>query len=168
MMMMMLLLCSSAPNARMPVIMGYDSKDQLSVALMVEETMDSDKRPDDSWKGTLWKHNFDPIDERRDEPKGIFIGNETNLTPSLVSTTREAQWKGYRRGLNDDNDDYTLVHLPNQVTLCAPKKALVGRSQSYYVSWVVNKTQVRVLSVSYFANGSLHYVKSGTYNKSSK
>ena len=52
--MMMLLLCSSAPNARMPVIMGYDSKDQLSVALMVEETMDSDKRPDDSWKGTLW------------------------------------------------------------------------------------------------------------------
>ena len=83
----MLLLCSSAPNARMPVIMGYDSKDQLSVALMVEETMDSDKRPDDSWKGTLWKHNFDPIDERRDEPKGIFIGNE-RLLPLTYKMTK--------------------------------------------------------------------------------
>ena len=88
-----------------------------------------------------------------------------NLTSSLVSTTREAQWKGYKGGLSDDNDEYTLVHLPNQVTLCAPKKALVGSPHSYYVSWVVNETQVRVLSVSYFANGSLHYVKSGTYNK---
>ena len=72
----------------MPVVIGYDSKGQLSIALMVEEALDSDRIPDDSWKGRLWKHNSDSIVATRDEPSGIFVGNETNLTTSLLSTTR--------------------------------------------------------------------------------
>lgn len=150
----------------MPVIMGYDFEGKLGIALQLEEVRDTDKRPPGSWKGTLWKHHSDPVVATRHEPEGLFVGTETSLSTSLLRTTCEAKWRGFRGGLNDDVAAlYTLVHLPNQVTACVPKEAPIGKAHAYYVTWVVNEEQVRVLSARYFADGRLQYVKSGTYNK---
>ncbi|KAI5066159.1 hypothetical protein GOP47_0018783 [Adiantum capillus-veneris] len=153
-------------DARMPVIMGYDFEGKLGVALQLEETRDNDKRPPGSWKGTLWKHHTDPVVATRDAPEGTFVGPEMSISTTLTQTTREAKWRGFRGGLSDEEAAlYTLIHLPNQVTACVPKEPLIGKAHAYYVTWVVNENQVRILSARYFADGRLQYVKSGTYNK---
>ncbi|KAH7293438.1 hypothetical protein KP509_28G025800 [Ceratopteris richardii] len=157
---------ASFGKARMPVIIGYNFEGKLMIALQLEEALDSDKRPPGSWKGTFWKHHSDPVVAVRDEPKGSFIGTEMSLTTTLMRTTRKAKWSGFRGGLNDEAAAlYTMVHLPNQVTAFVPKEAPIGKAHAYYVTWVVNEDQVRVLSVSYFPDGRLQYLKSGTYDR---
>lgn len=159
----------ASSEARMPVIMGYDFEGKLGIAIQLEETRDSDKRPEGSWKGTIWKHHADPVAAYREEPEGLYVGTEMSLTTSLSRTIRKARWKGFKGGISDDEEAavlYTLIHLPNQVTACVPKEAPIGKAHAYYVSWVVNENQVRILSASYLADGRLQYVKSGTYDKS--
>ncbi|MCO5559018.1 hypothetical protein L7F22_012609 [Adiantum nelumboides] len=150
----------------MPVIMGYDFEGKLGIALQLEETRDTDKRPPGSWKGTLWRHHSDPVVEAREEPEGTFVGTETSISTTLTRIAREAKWTGFRGGLGEEEATlYTLVHLPNQVTAFVPKKPLIGKAHAYYVTWVVNKNQVRILSARYVADGRLQYIKSGTYNR---
>eukprot|EP00249_Psilotum_nudum_P006563 c19884_g1_i1 orf=67-1245(+) len=154
----------ASPQARMPVIIGYDSQGKLGVALQLEETRDSDKWPESSWQGTIWKHHQTPLAASCKEPEGYFVGTEMSITTTLLRTTQKACWKGFRGGLREETaKDYVLIHLPYNVTACAPSKAAVGKAHSFYVSWVVNEDQVRVLSVRYFADGKLQNLKSGTY-----
>lgn len=89
-----------------------------------------------------------------------------SLTTSLSRTIRKARWKGFKGGIRDDEAAlYTLIHLPNQVTACVPKKPPIGKAHAYYVNWMVNKNRVRIISARYSADGRLQYVKSGTYDK---
>lgn len=156
-----------SPDVRVPVIIGYDFEGKMGVALMLEETRDNDKRPEPSWQGTIWKHHRATLEESRNEPVGTFTGMEMSLNTNLQMSIRKAVWKGFKGGLSEeDAKGYILIHLPYGLTAFAPREAAVGKAHEYYVSWVVNENQVRVLSVSYFADGRLQHLNSGTYEKS--
>lgn len=156
-----------SPDARVPVIIGYDFEGKMGVALMLEETRDNEKRPEPSWQGTIWKHHRATLEESRNEPVGTFTGMETSINTNLQMSVRKAVWKGFKGGLSEEEaEGYILIHLPYGFTAFAPRVAAIGKAHVYYVSWVVNENQVRVLSVSYFADGRLQHLKSGTYEKS--
>lgn len=161
----------ASPDARAPVILGYDFEGKMGVALMLEETRDNDKRPEPSWQGTIWKHHRAPLEESRSEPEGTFVGTEMSINTHLKISSRKAVWKGFRGGLSEEDASamdckYILIHLPYGFTVFAPLEAAIGKAHAYYVSWVVNENKVRVISTRYFADGRLQYVKSGTYDKS--
>ena len=79
---------------------------------------------------------------------------------------REAVWQGFKGGLSkEEAENYTLVHMPNNVTVFAPKKPAVHKDFAFYVTYVESDTRVRVMSVAYGADLNLAYVKSGIYDK---
>jgi len=104
--------------------------------------------------------------DSREEPKGTYRGHEESITPQLEWKLREAEWQGFKGGLSDEEAaNYTLVYLPNNVTIFAPKKAAVHKDFSFYITYVENENRVRVMSVAYGADLNLAYVKAGVYDK---
>ncbi|XP_024379473.1 uncharacterized protein [Physcomitrium patens] len=154
------------PNQRISVPVGYDSEGMLGTALLLEEVHDTEERFDSTWSGTFWKHCRDPLEETREEPKGVYRGHEESITPGMEWMMREAEWQGFQGGLSGElAANYTLVHMPNNVTVFAPKKAAVHKDFAFYVTYVEKDKRVRVMSVAYGADLNLAYIKWGVYDK---
>lgn len=154
------------PKQRISVPVGYDNEGQLGVALLLEEVKKHEEKMDSSWTGTLWKHSRDELVESREEPKGTYRGHEESISPQLEWKMREAEWQGFKGGLSDEESaNYTLVHMPNNVTIFAPSKAAVHKDFSFYITYVESESRVRVMSVAYGADLQLTYVKAGVYDK---
>lgn len=79
---------------------------------------------------------------------------------------REAEWQGFKGGLSEaEAENYTLVYMPNNVTIFTPKKAALHKDFAFYITYVESDTRVRVMSVAYGADLNLAYIKSGVYDK---
>ncbi|XP_073387315.1 uncharacterized protein [Physcomitrium patens] len=151
---------------RISVPVGYDSAGVLGVALLLEEVQDHEERMDSSWTGTLWKQTRDPLEDTREEPKGIYRGPEESISPKLEWRLREAEWQGFKGGLNEEEAaNYTLVYMPNNVTIFAPTNAAVHKDFAFYVTFMENDKRVRAISVAYGADLNLSYIKSGIYDR---
>ncbi|KAG0588458.1 hypothetical protein KC19_2G244500 [Ceratodon purpureus] len=154
------------PKQRISVPVGYNSEGNIGVALLLEEVKDTEEKMDSSWSGTLWKHTRDPLVDTREEPKGIYQGHEESISPKLEWMMREAVWQGFKGGLSEEEaKNYILIHMPNNVTIFAPRKAAVHKDFAFYVTYVESDTRVRVMSVAYGADLNLAYIKSGVYDK---
>lgn len=107
------------------------------------------------------------MEDIRDEPNGTYRGREQAMTPQLVWTKREAEWQGFKGGVTvgEDAAAYRLVHMPNNVTIFAPKKPAIGKDFAFYITWVESETRVRVASCAYGADLKLAYIKFGIYDK---
>lgn len=121
----------------------------------------------DNLKNRKWVIFRAPVEETRDEPNGTYRGHEEALTPQLVMTKREAEWQGFKGGVvvGEDAAAYTLVHMPNNVTVFAPKAPAIGKDFAFYVTWVESEARVRVASCAYGADLKLAYIKFGIYDK---
>ena len=88
------------------------------------------------------------------------------INTNLQRLIKKAVWKGFKGSLSEENaKGYILIHLPYKLIDFAYREVVVGKVHVYYVSWVVNENQVREICVSYFVDGRLHHVNSGTYEK---
>lgn len=154
------------PKQRISVPVGYDSERNIQVALLLEEVKDKEERMDSSWSGTLWKHTRESLVDTREEPKGTYRGHEESISPKLEWVMREAVWQGFKGGLSEEAaKNYTLIYMPNNVTVFAPRKAAVHKDFAFYITYVESETRVRVMSVAYGADLNLAYIKAGVYDK---
>ncbi|KAJ7542025.1 hypothetical protein O6H91_10G086300 [Diphasiastrum complanatum] len=152
--------------AKVAVIMGFDGEDKLGVSQILEESKVSDEKPDPSWEGTLWKHHCSPLEKTRAEPRGTFVGTEMILTPGLMLTRKKALWRGFKGGMDEESaQNYTLMHLPYDVTCWAPKKAAIGKEHAFVVHWIVNQEEIRTILWNYGENGCLQFLKTALYCK---
>ncbi|XP_024536292.1 uncharacterized protein LOC112348290 [Selaginella moellendorffii] len=151
-------------NARVAIIVSYNTDGSLSASQILEESRDTDDRPEDSWRGSVWNHDLATValESKREEPAGEFVGEETTLYPTglVLATRKPAIWRGFK----PDCDDSTLIHMPYGFTACVPEKVKLGEEFSCAVHWVVSEREVRNISWKFSAQGKLEHFRTAKFS----
>lgn len=92
-------------------------------------------------------------------PHGSFSGKEMWMSPGVQSSTRNGTWAGFHGDIPEsERSHYYELHLPDDITIVAPKYVFHGRPIQCVVT-LVRDNEIKQSSSHFLSTGALSFVQ---------